>query len=107
LAASVERINAVLASAPDEQRVFHELLGHARYNPADRHRYVATLRVTAEELYTVDYDFPRLTSDSFQGGIPGGVDDITYILDLGACQPWRTATKPAEAAVVRSAFGAP
>lgn len=105
LAASVERISVALAPAPDELRTFRELLGRARYNPADRHRYVAPLRVTAEELYAVDRGFPRLTAHAFPTGIPGGVGDITYTLDLGACQPWRTATKPAEAASVRTAFG--
>jgi len=104
LAASVERISAALGSAPDEQRTFRELLGRARYNPADRHRYVAPLRVTAEELYFVKDDFPRLTAASFQGGIPGGVGDFTYTLDLGACQPWRVATKPADAPAVRVAL---
>ncbi len=62
---------------------------------ADRHRQ--GVRVVAEELYVVDDTFPRLTRASIVGGVPAGVDEITYSVDLAACTQHRVARRPDEA----------
>jgi hypothetical protein len=36
----------------------------------------------------VSGDFPRLTHLSFPTGLPAGISDVSYILDMTACQPW-------------------
>jgi hypothetical protein len=44
----------------------------------------------------VDAGFPRLTRQSFWGGLPAGVRDVTYALDLAACARWRLGTRPSD-----------
>lgn len=94
LTASVERIRDTLSDEPQLLHAFDERLGLLGYNPAHRQHYDTALRVVAEELYRVEDDFPRLTQDSFPSGVPNGVDDIAYTLDLVACAKWRIATAP-------------
>ena len=96
LADSVDRIRATLESDPTGVHRLDELLGRVGFSPAHRQQYATPLRVVAEELYRVCDDFPRLTRDRFTGGIPPGVGDIVYTLDLGACQAWRLATHPGD-----------
>jgi hypothetical protein len=95
LNASVDRIRNSLSASPDLLHDLDEHLARVGYSPADRDRYDSPWRVTAEELYRVDRDFPRLTRDSFiEGAVPPGVDKIGYTLDLAACIQWRIATAP-------------
>lgn len=96
LNASIARIRASFGGDPDLSREFDQRLAAVGYNPADRERYDETFRVVAEELYRVDGAFPRLTRDSFSGGLPSGVDEIAYSLDLAACASWRIATAPGD-----------
>jgi hypothetical protein len=103
LNASVDRLRATLAARPELLHQFDERLGLLGYNPSHRQHYDTPLRVIAEELYRVDEGFPRLIPDSFPDGVPNGVDDIAYTLDLMACAPWRVATAPsAEARQLRT-----
>lgn len=93
---SVDRIRDKLADTPDLVQKFDERLGLLGYSPAHRQHYDTPLRVTSEELYRVDADFPRLTKANFPDGVPTGVDNIAYTLDLVACAAWRVATAPGE-----------
>lgn len=98
LGGSIRRISAALASLPDALGRFEDLLGLKRITPADLDRYDETFRVTGEELYLVDEDFPKLTSKSFADGLPTGVDAVSYTVDLVACAPWLLETAPGAAA---------
>jgi hypothetical protein len=62
--------------------------------PADDGRYVEPLRVSQQELYRVESDFPRLVASSFPHGLPAGVIDVAYSLDISACKPWLISDKP-------------
>jgi hypothetical protein len=33
-------------------------------------------------LYRVEDDFPRITPDVFAGGVPGGVEEVGYTINL-------------------------
>jgi hypothetical protein len=50
--------------------------------------------VLGEYLYSVGPGFPRLTTASFDSGIPGGITDISYVLDMAACDPWLVTRSP-------------
>lgn len=91
---SVDRIRDTLLSVPQLLHAFDERLGLLGYNPTHRPHYDTPLRVVAEELYRVGDEFPRLTKNTFPDGVPNGVDDIAYTLDLVACAGWRVATAP-------------
>jgi Putative PD-(D/E)XK family member, (DUF4420) len=91
---SVDRLSARLAAQPEVLLLFEERLARVGYSPAQRELYDDRLRVRAEELYRVEGAFPRLTAAAFAGGLPPGVDHLTYTLDLAACAPWRVATAP-------------
>lgn len=103
---SIDRIRAALFSQAELLHAFDERLGLLGYNPAHRRQYDTLLRVVAEELYRVDEDFPRLTRDSFPEGVPTGIDDIAYTLDLAGCAAWRVATAPgSDARDLRATLG--
>jgi len=94
LKASVDRIRADLSGDPALMHKFDEHLGRYGYTPAE-HRYSdKAMRVVAEELYRVGEGFPRLVRSSFPQGVPNGIDDIAYSLDLVACASWRIAIAP-------------
>jgi len=74
-----------LRESPAHVGAFLETLGRAGYNPAHEDRYQQTYRVVAEELFDVTEGFPRLTRETFAGGLPQGIDNLSYTLDLAAC----------------------
>lgn len=94
----VDRMNAALDHDVDGLNLFSERLAKAGYNPADADRYSRPLRILSEELYLVDGSFPKLTLQSFYRGLPSGISNVTYCLDMAACASWRVATAPTEGA---------
>jgi hypothetical protein len=60
------------------------LLAAVGYQAEERRAYSdLTFRLASERWYTVDLSFPRLTVDSFPGGlVPEGLGDFRYTLDL-------------------------
>ena len=77
---------------------FNEKLALRGYSPADRIAQARKLRILGERLYRIDEDFPRITRKTFQpGGLPSGIVDIGYTLDLSACRRWLVATEPTDA----------
>jgi hypothetical protein len=92
----VARLDAALEHRGEAQLAFRERLAAIGYSPAHASRYDQRWRVTAEELYRVETGFPRLTRCSFGAGLPAGVQEVSYCLDLAACGPWRTATRPTD-----------
>jgi hypothetical protein len=74
-----------LAEHPSHVVAFLETLGKAGYSPAHADRYQQTYRVVAEELFEVVGEFPRLTRATFADGLPEGIDNLSYTIDLAAC----------------------
>ena len=80
----------------------NEKLALRGYTLTDKQAANCTFRVIAERLYRVDEGFPRLVRSTFQpNGLPAGVVDVGYAIDLSACQPWLIATSPTAACVPR------
>jgi hypothetical protein len=94
----IDRIYSDISADEDAQRIFSERLADARYKPADAERYTRKLRVVREDLYQIDGSFPRLTHSTFSAGLPAGIQDVSYTLDLAACAPWRIASAPSDVA---------
>jgi hypothetical protein len=92
----VEQINDALGRDAETFSMFSERLARAGYNPVDAARYIRPLRVLAEELYSVDEPFPKLTRQSFHSGVPTGVGDVEYSLSMAACVRWRIAVNPGD-----------
>lgn len=94
--------------AAAEDAVADELdqrLAGAGWTPADRGRYGTTWRVARQALYEVRSDFPRLTQDSFLAGIPSGVMDIGYMLDISVCDRWLAEEGPTDGSRVAPLAG--
>ncbi len=93
----IARVRGRLASRPDLIGTLDQRLGQAGWSPAHADLHTQPYRIGAEEFYQIDEGFPRLVRESFVGGIPTGVDDVVYTLDLAACRSWRIAVHPAQA----------
>lgn len=75
----------------------NDKLASRGYSPADRTAPARKFRILTERLYSVEEGFPRITRGTFQpSGLPSGVVDIGYTIDLAACQQWLVATGPTE-----------
>ncbi len=75
----------------------NDKLASRGYSPADRTAPARKFRIHAERLYRVDEGFPRITRGTFQPtGLPQGVVDIGYTIDLAACQQWLVAAAPTD-----------
>lgn len=92
----VERIDERLNNEPHAREEFMRKLGRRGYSPAYAQHYRIPYRILGEHLYAVGAGFPRLTSASFAGGIPSGVTDVSYVIDMAVCDPWLVASSPDE-----------
>lgn len=93
----VDRINGALTGDLQAVALWNERLGRAGYSPAHAERYREGFRIVAQELYRVDENFPRLIRSTFAAGVPIGVDDISYTVNLAACADHRLAAGPQDA----------
>lgn len=82
----IERITELLTAAPDLLDLFEIRLGQAGYSPIHS-SYYADMRfhVADQRLYLVADGFPKLSSQSFVGGLPLGVERVEYDINLEAC----------------------
>ncbi|MDQ6947396.1 MAG: PD-(D/E)XK motif protein, partial [Actinomycetota bacterium] len=92
----IERIADSLGTYPDALLTVRERLAQAGWTPAHANRYLQPWRVVAEELYRVGDGFPRLTRNTFPKGVPPGVGDVTYTVDLAACTSFKVASAPGQ-----------
>lgn len=76
--------------------LLNEKLAGYGYSPSDAQAYQRPLRVIGERLYRVTEAFPRLTSRTFQPGLPEGIGDVTYTLATAACGRWLVARTPSD-----------
>jgi Putative PD-(D/E)XK family member, (DUF4420) len=92
----VDRIRSALETEPDVLDTFLDGLERRGYSPGDAHRYEFRWRILAEELYRVGHGFPRIVRNSFDSGLPNGVGEVSYYLNIAACEQWRIARAPDE-----------
>jgi Putative PD-(D/E)XK family member, (DUF4420) len=98
LRSSIERLRSLLAPDQDAVLALNDRLATAGVSPVDMERYDQRFRVVAEELYRVGPDFPRLTVDSFAGGLPVGIESVSYSLNLTACSDFLVEQTPGQVA---------
>lgn len=77
---------------------FESALVQAGYSPTHEEEYEKLrLRIVEEGLYVVRDDFPRLTPMHFIGGLPNGVEQVDYEVNLGGFNHLRLARMVEEA----------
>jgi hypothetical protein len=88
-----------LASESDEAIVtFETRLALSHYSSAASSEYEALrLRIVDERLYEVDGDFPRLLPSSLKEGVPSGVGNIRYSINLSGFDEHIVASVSAQA----------
>ena len=64
-------------------------------------------RVVEDVLFDVRSDFPRLTPASFSGGLPAGVEEVEFSINLGGFDHLIVAQTPSEAASLLQAANGP
>jgi hypothetical protein len=90
----VDAIVNALSTDPVTRSALLSKLARRGYTPAVRDPYAVHYRVIEESLYRVTSGFPRLTNASFLGGLPTGITNVSYQLDMNACVDWLVATTP-------------
>ncbi len=74
-----------LIAAPEALSVFEATLAVAGYSDAHALDYAEPKwRIVGERLFKVDEHFPRMTPGLLSGGVPAGVSQITYAIDLSS-----------------------
>jgi len=86
-----------LNSDSESLNKFESALVQAGYSAAHEEEYAKfKLRVVEEGLFRVENDFPRLTTNSFQSGVPSGIERIEYEINLAGFEHLRIAAKPGD-----------
>lgn len=79
---------------------FETALIRTGYSPAHDEEYTKVrLRIADAGLFAVIANFPRITTHSFAGGFPLGVETLTYEINLSSFSHLRIASSPEEATV--------
>jgi hypothetical protein len=100
LANLIAETRAQIEADADALTRFETGLAQAGYSPLHEADYSQTFwRVVDERLYSVDATFPKLAPTSLTGGLPPGVSEIAYTLDLGVYTS-AAFTEPARAAAL-------
>lgn len=86
-----------LEEDPDSQMRFESMLIRSGYSRLFENEYrLLLLRVVEAKLYNVSADFPKIIAGSFLNGVPIGVSEVSYTIDLGSFSS-RTVSAPTEA----------
>lgn len=86
-----------LVSADDETSVrFETKLAQTGYTDIGVDAATLRLRVVDERLYKVEGSFPKVTRTTFRDGVPAGVDEITYSINLNGFENHIIARRPDE-----------
>lgn len=84
LTSLIAETRTALEADADALTRFETALAQAGYSPLHEADYAQTLwRIVNERLYSVDATFPKLAPTSLPSGLPPGVSEIAYTLDLG------------------------
>lgn len=103
LPAVVEACRQCLASDPDAVGAMETSVIVAGYAARHEEEYVKLrLRVVEERLFDVRDDFPRVVSTSFPEGVPPGVEDLGYVINLDALNHLCVAQQPSDAREILS-----
>lgn len=81
----VEEVEKLLSGDQELSDIFKSKLLRVGYLEVDKHRYTSKFFVRGEFIYRISDAFPRIVSES----IPNGVFDVSYCVDLEACDIWR------------------
>ncbi len=101
----VSDMRGLLADDADALNLFETMLYSAGYDDRLEAEYAKLmLRVRSEGLYRVSDGFPRLVPASIVGGLPQGVDAITYELRTDAATAWMVAESAGAAAKLLQDF---
>lgn len=104
----VTEMRARLVDDADTMNLFEMRLYTAGYDDRLEAEYAKLmLRVRSEGLYRVSEGFPRLIPASITGGIPSGLDKVTYELRLDAAAAWMVAGTPSAANKLLQDFAGP
>ncbi|MEM7629512.1 MAG: PD-(D/E)XK motif protein [Planctomycetota bacterium] len=87
--------SSFMGDAPSLE-AFDSQLANLGYSPAHADRYDRRFRVVGERLYCVSEAFPRLTRTAMGEVLPPAVQDVSYTLDLAACEEHRIASAAQE-----------
>ena len=83
----VQEIKKLLSVDPELLEIFKMKLTRVGYLEVDTHRYTSKFFVREEFIFRISQGFPRIVSE----GIPNGVFEVSYRVDLEACDKWRVA----------------
>jgi putative PD-(D/E)XK family protein DUF4420 len=93
----IETITSALSEDSDALDGFESRLAQTGYSPLEAERYAEIkFRVINERLYHVAEGFPRLSVESFVGGLPNGVERVEYEVDLDVCPDLIVASSPSD-----------
>lgn len=103
------RVCRALASAhEDAEGALETALISARYVASHEDEYAKVhWRVVEDVLFDVRDDFPRLTPASFDGGLPAGVEEVEFTINLGGFDHLVVARTPSDAASLLQAANRP
>jgi hypothetical protein len=90
----VDRCSEQLRGEAASRESFLRKVSLRGYSPTHRRLHSSPYRILEERLYEVGNAFPRLTVGSFTQGLPAGIGDVSYQLDMAACQPFLRASGP-------------
>jgi hypothetical protein len=90
----VDRITDGLSGDARAKEEFARKLGLRGYSPAFRRHHEMPYRILGEHMYRVADGFPRLTLDLFAAGLPPGIGNVSYVVDMAACEEWLIANNP-------------
>jgi hypothetical protein len=90
----VDRVTESLQGDAPAKEEFARKLGQRGYSPAFRRHHETPYRILGEHMYSVGPGFPRLTLNSFPSGLPAGIGNVSYVLDMAACDSWLISTNP-------------
>ncbi len=98
LPALINSILQHLSADADALSRFETALIQTGYSPAHDEEYSKMhLRVVEEYLFDVRDNFPRLTPQQFQSGVPSGVERVDYEINLNTFDHLRIARIPGDA----------
>lgn len=90
----VDRVTESLRGNAQAKEEFARKLGQRGYSPAFRRHHQTPYRILGEHMYRVTTTFPRLRLASFEGGLPAGIGNVSYVLDMAACDEWLISIGP-------------
>lgn len=95
LPALIETLRSQIASSDEIINRFESALAQIGYSPLHDDEYEKLkLRVLEDILFQVDSDFPRLTNATFPAGMPSGIEQIEYEINLNTFDHLVVATSP-------------